>query len=137
MQSLRTSAPEMRHIHEEAIADALAVLDGPDDDSADELVRQIHLILTTRNPDADPGDMTIGIQDDMPMVEVHLAGFHRGLFLAVAPTVFDALTLVRDRLLAGEPLPADDEGLVGVLTPLWVQTPPYDVVAEEGDGLGS
>jgi hypothetical protein len=36
----------------------------------DELVAEIFRIQNERNPDADPGDLTIEIQDDMPMVLV-------------------------------------------------------------------
>jgi hypothetical protein len=34
----------------------------------DELVAEIFRIQDERNPDADPGDLTIEIQDDIPMV---------------------------------------------------------------------
>ena len=36
----------------------------------DELINEIFAIQQTRNPDADPGDITIDIQDDTPLVMV-------------------------------------------------------------------
>jgi hypothetical protein len=36
----------------------------------DELVAEIFRIQNERNPDSDPGDLTIEIQDDLPMVLV-------------------------------------------------------------------
>lgn len=36
----------------------------------DELINEIFKIQEARNPDADPGDITIDIQDDMPLVMV-------------------------------------------------------------------
>lgn len=37
----------------------------------DELVNEILRIQNERNPDADPGDITINVQDDMPLCTVH------------------------------------------------------------------
>lgn len=36
----------------------------------DEIVNEIFRIQNERDPSSDPGDMTIGIQDDIPLVEV-------------------------------------------------------------------
>ena len=36
----------------------------------DELVTEIFRIQQERNPDGDPGDLTIEVQDDMPLVMV-------------------------------------------------------------------
>ncbi len=36
----------------------------------DEIVTEIFKIQQLRNPDSDPGDLTIAVQDDMPLVVV-------------------------------------------------------------------
>lgn len=36
----------------------------------DEIIQEIFKIQQERNPDSDPGDMTITVQDDMPLVNV-------------------------------------------------------------------
>ncbi len=116
------------------LEELLAVVDAADDDQPDRLIQLIHAELTRRNPNADPGDVTIVVQDDMPLVEVWIKGFHRTVFLAMAATAQEALTLVLERLLAGEQLPDDDERLHGILVPLWSPTPPFD---HEGDSVSA
>ena len=43
----------------------------------DELVAAIFKAQNKLRPDEDPGDLTITVQDDMPLVEVHNAGLEK------------------------------------------------------------
>lgn len=42
----------------------------------DELVAAIFKVQSERSPDSDPGDLTIEVQDDMPLVMVSQLQFH-------------------------------------------------------------
>jgi len=43
----------------------------------DELINEIFKIQEQRNPDVDPGDITIDVQDDMPLVMVRQTIYHK------------------------------------------------------------
>lgn len=67
---------------------------GFDSPDADRLVQQLFDLLEEEDPDSDPGDLTIDIQDDMPLVELYThpndkSGPH-GVF-ARASSIRDAL----------------------------------------------
>lgn len=57
--------------------------------SADQLVNALFTMQQKVDPEADPGDLTILIQDDMPLVEVYQHG--REGRIAYGKTVEDAL----------------------------------------------
>lgn len=56
-------------------------------DPVDDLVRRIMLTRERQEPDEDPGDITIQIQDDMDFVEV----IQRDEVIGIGSTVYAAL----------------------------------------------
>jgi hypothetical protein len=58
----------------------------------DEIVNEIFRLQNERDPDSDPGDLGIIIQDDIPMVEVTQRGRVRlGGLLTMGSTIQEAL----------------------------------------------
>lgn len=84
----------------------------------DRMVRRIFTAMNRHDPDGDPGDLNIRVQDDSPLVEVWLDRDPR-LWLSAGDSVQEALKTAVEGLETIEELPGEDNGFRGVLTPLF------------------
>lgn len=71
----------------------------------DEIIAEIFRLQNDWAPDADPGDLTIDVQDDMPLVIVHQVGWniidqgYLGLGASLQEALEKALENVRARVV--------------------------------------
>lgn len=79
------------------VTPAAAGTDPVPDQTPDELVSEILRLRDEREPDADPGDLSITVQDDMPLVEVT----QRHQTIGRGSTLAAALADARDNVAAG------------------------------------
>jgi hypothetical protein len=89
------SAAEAKHRIAERLAEAGYRIVRADATTPDELVDEIFRLQNERDPDEDPGDLTIGVQDDSALHEVSQRGTTYALGGSVQHVLENALSCVR------------------------------------------
>lgn len=89
------------------------------DSHADTMVKRVFTAMNSRDPNSDPGDLTITVQDDSPLVEVWLDGHRDRMWLSVGSSIHEALERAAEGLESDVELPGEDNAFRGVLTPMF------------------